>query len=144
VPKAFDPNQRTQWTDFGKPARRRPSLAFADHAGASCFPAFALNTPLTEKSIAIGGISYLWAGLLGATYGWRTGFGSIRRAMIATALFGLGVFLALWAIRVVPGTFQTVVVICLVPIVVGLHGMVTIAIVREGFKWRRWCRYAAD
>ena len=58
--------------------------------------------PISEKSISIGGVSYLWAGVFGVLYMWRIGSGGVLQEIAVNVVFGPGVVLVLDSINFIP------------------------------------------
>ena len=94
--------------------------------------------PKTERSITIGGWSYLWAGFLGAGYVWWIGFGNILQALAINIAFAVGVIAIALGSSVLPSLQQLFVIMVVCPLAVLLQGSLMISLIRDGFRKRGW------
>jgi len=94
--------------------------------------------PKTERSITIGGWSYLWAGLLGAIYVWWVGFGSVLQPLAINIAFAIGVIAIALGTSVLPSVQQLLVILVVVPLAIFTQGSLMITLIRDGFRKRGW------
>jgi hypothetical protein len=94
--------------------------------------------PKTERSIIIGGWSYLWAGLLGAVYVWWIGFGSVLQALAVNIAFAIGVIAIVLGTSVLASVQQFLVILVVVPLAIFTQGSLMITLIRDGFRKRGW------
>jgi hypothetical protein len=96
--------------------------------------------PRTEASVAVGGWSYLWAGLFGAFYVWRMGFRQYFLKAFAINLSFLVVFIVAWGITTyaVPLFVQGLILCALVPLLIIFQGALMLKMVREGYYRLGW------
>lgn len=100
--------------------------------------------PKTERSVAIRGLSYVWAGLFGAAYvAWR-GYGSVPQAIAINLAFAVGVVVLVGATTYTAPAQQFAVLIVALPIVLLLQGEFMISLVRAGFRRRGWIIRTGD
>jgi hypothetical protein len=94
--------------------------------------------PKTERFVTIGRWSYVWAGLLGAIYVWRIGYGSILRAAAINIAFALGVTAIVLGSSALPSLQQLFVLMVVCPLAVLTQGTLMISLIRDGFRRRGW------
>lgn len=94
--------------------------------------------PKTERTITIGGWSYLWAGLLGAGYVWWIGYGSILQALAINLAFGVGAVAIVLGASVLPSVQQLLVILVVVPLALFTQGSLMVTTIRDGFRKRGW------
>jgi len=94
--------------------------------------------PKMERSISMGGWSYLWAGLLGAIYVWWIGFGSVLQALAINIAFAIGVVAIVLGTSILPSVQQLLVILAIVPLAVFIQGSLMISLIRDGFRKRGW------
>ena len=92
----------------------------------------------TERSISMGGWSYLWTGLLGAIYVWWIGFGSVLQALAINIAFAIGVVAIVLGTSILPSVQQLLVILAIVPLAVFIQGSLMISLIRDGFRKRGW------
>jgi hypothetical protein len=100
--------------------------------------AYRFEHPKTERSVAIGGWSYLWAGFLGAGYVWWIGYGSILQAVAINIAFAIGVIAIALGSSVLPSLHQFLVLLVALPVAVLAQGSLMISLIRGGFRKRGW------
>jgi hypothetical protein len=94
--------------------------------------------PKTERSIIIGRWSYVWAGLLGAIYVWRIGFGSVAQAIVINIAFAIGVVAIALGTSILPSVQQLLVLMALGPLAILVQGSTMISLIRAGVRKRGW------
>ncbi len=94
--------------------------------------------PKTERTVTIGGWSYVWAGLLGAFYVWRIGSGSVVQAVAINVAFAIGVVAIVFGSSILPSVQQLLVLMALGPLAILLQGSMMIGLIRDGFRKRGW------
>ena len=94
--------------------------------------------PKTERSITIGGWSYLWAGFLGGGYVWWIGYGSVLQAVAINIALAIGVIAIVLGTSVLPSLQQLFVIMVVCPLAVLLQGSLMISLIRDGFRKRGW------
>ena len=94
--------------------------------------------PKTEQSISVGGWSYLWAGLLGASYVWWIGYGSVLQAVAINIGFAIGVIAIALGTSVLSSLQQLLILLVLVPLAILAQGSMMVSLIREGFHKRGW------
>jgi hypothetical protein len=94
--------------------------------------------PKTERTITIGGWSYVWAGLLGAFYVWRIGTGSVVQAAVINVVFAIAVVAIGLGSSILPSVQQLLVLMALGPLAILMQGSVMIGLIRDGFRKRGW------
>jgi hypothetical protein len=105
------------------------------------FRGYRFEHPRDETVIVVGGWSYLWAGLFGAFYVWRMGFGkSFLRALAINLLYGVvfaGFFFGtLTVIRSALAWYGLQAVA--IPVVIVLQGSTMLRMIRDGYRRRGW------
>jgi hypothetical protein len=102
---------------------------------------FSFEEPVTEKRVTFTPLSYLWAGLFGVAYAVKVaGLRVAARALLISAIFIIGVFAIPEAVPYIPGQFRAAVLVCLVPVLIYLHGLAIMKAVRKGYRRRGWVR----
>jgi hypothetical protein len=94
--------------------------------------------PKMERSITIGGWSYLWAGLLGAGYVWWVAYGSVLQALAVNLAFAVGVIAIALGTSVLPSLQQFLILLVVVPLAIFTQETLMVSIIREGFRKRGW------
>ena len=94
--------------------------------------------PKTERSITIGGWSYLWGGLLGFAYVWWIGFGSVLQALAINIAIAIGVIAIVLGTSILPSLQQLFVIMVLVPLAIFIQGSLIVSLIRDGFRKRGW------
>ena len=94
--------------------------------------------PKTERSITIGGWSYLWGGLLGFAYVWWIGFGSVLQALAINIGIAIGVIAIVLGTSILPSLQQLFVIMVLVPLAIFIQGSLMVSLIRDGFRKRGW------
>lgn len=94
--------------------------------------------PKTEQSISVGGLSYLWAGLLGAAYVWWVGNGSVLQAVAINIAFAVGVVAIVLGTSILPSVQQLLVILVVVPLAIFVQGSMMVSLIRDGFRKRGW------
>ena len=94
--------------------------------------------PKTERSITIGGWSYLWGGLLGFAYVWWIGFGSVLQALAINIAIAIGVIAIVLGTSILPSLQQLFVILVLVPLAIFIQGSLIVSLIRDGFLKRGW------
>ena len=94
--------------------------------------------PKTERSIMIGGWSYVWGELLGALYVWWIGFDSVLQELAINIAFAIGVVAIVLGTSILPSVQQLLVILAIVPLVVFIQGSLMISLIRDGFRKRGW------
>ena len=81
------------------------------------FRGYRFEHPRNKTVIEVGGRSYLWAGLVGASYVWRLGFRRLFLKAFAINLAYLFFFIGVWALTsyVVPIRIQAVILLAMIP-----------------------------
>ncbi len=100
--------------------------------------AYRFEHPKTERSIALSGWSYLWAGFLGAGYVWWVGYGSVLQALAINIAFAIGVVAIALGSSILPSLQQLFVLLLLVPAAVLTQGSLMVTLIRNGFRKRGW------
>jgi hypothetical protein len=94
--------------------------------------------PKTERSITIGRWSYIWAGLFGALYVWRVGFGSVLQALTINIAVAIGVVAIVFGSSVLASVQQLLVLLALGPVAILVQGTMMISLIRDGVRKRGW------
>jgi hypothetical protein len=94
--------------------------------------------PKTERTVTIGRWSYIWAGLLGAVYVWRIGYGSVLQAAAINIAFAVGVVAIVLGSSILPSLQQLFVLMVVGPLAVLTQGTLMISLIRDGFRRRGW------
>ena len=94
--------------------------------------------PKTERTITIGGWSYLWAGLLGAGYVWWIGYGSLLQAVVINIALPVGGVAVVFGSSILPSVQQFFIILVVVPLAVFIQGSLMIRLIRDGFRRRGW------
>lgn len=105
------------------------------------FRGYRFEHPRNETVIEVGGWSYLWAGLFGAFYVWRLGFGRLfLKAFAINLLYGLffiGFFFgSLTFIR--NGLHWYGLQLVAIPIVILSQGTTMLRMIRDAYRHRGW------
>jgi hypothetical protein len=105
------------------------------------FRGYRFEHPRKEIAITLGGWSYLWAGLFGAFYVWRLGFGKLfLKALAINLLYGLffvGFFVAtLMFVRNALQWYGLQLVV--IPIVILSQGTTMLRMLRDAYRRRGW------
>jgi hypothetical protein len=110
------------------------------------FKSYRFEHPKTERSITFRRISYLWAGLFGAFYVARVGYGSVLKALAINIAFAIGLLglTFITTIRTVTPVVQFVVLVIAVPVVIAIQGQLMIQLIWTGFRRRGWMVRKAD
>jgi hypothetical protein len=105
--------------------------------------AYRFEHPKTERTISIGGWSYLWAGLLGAVYVWWIGYGSVLQAVAINIAFAIGVVAVALGTSILPSLTQFFIILVIPPLAIFIQGRLMITLIRDGFRRRGWLVRAA-
>jgi hypothetical protein len=104
------------------------------------FRGYRFEHPRNETVITVGGISYLWAGLFGAFYVWRMGFGRHFLKAFAINLAHFFFYVGVWAVTtyVVSIRIQAVILLAMIPTLVVSQGTMMLRILRDAYRRRGW------
>ncbi len=104
------------------------------------FRGYRFEHPRKEIAVEVGGWSYLWAGLFGAFYVWRMGFGRLFLRAFALNLAYLLFYVGVWAATswVVSLRIQAVILLALIPILVLSQGVAMLRMLRDAYRHRGW------
>jgi hypothetical protein len=102
------------------------------------FRGYRFEHPKTERSIIVGGPSFLWAGLFGVGYVWWIGYGSVLRALAVNLATIAAVVAVVLASSVLPPIYQLFVLLAVGPVAVVVQGSIMVSIIRTGFRRRGW------
>ena len=104
------------------------------------FRGYRFEHPRNETVVEVGGWSYLWAGLFGAFYVWRMGFGKVFFKAFAINLGFLLFYVGTWAVTsyVVPIRTQAMILLVLIPTIVVAQGITMLKMIRDGYRRRGW------
>ncbi|MCW5732501.1 MAG: hypothetical protein KIS73_00150 [Enhydrobacter sp.] len=104
------------------------------------FQGYRFEHPRKEMVVEVGGWSYLWAGLFGAFYVWRMGFGRLFAKAMAINLGYLTFFIGVWAATsyAVPLRIQAAILLAMIPILIISQGVTMIRMIRDGYRHRGW------
>jgi len=100
--------------------------------------AYRFEHPKTERSITVGRWSYVWAGLFGALYVWRIGYGSVLQALAINIAFAIGVIAIVLGSSILSSVQQLLVLIALGPLAILFQGTAMISLIREAVRKRGW------
>jgi hypothetical protein len=105
------------------------------------FRGYRFEHPRNETVVHVGGWSYLWAGLFGAFYVWRMGFGRLfLRAFAINLLYGLffaGFFFG--TLTFIGSAFQWYgLQLVVIPIFILAQGATMLRMIRDAFRRRGW------
>lgn len=105
------------------------------------FRGYRFEHPRNETTIECGGWAYLWAGLFGAFYVWRMGFGKLfPKAFAINVLFAV-IFLAMFfgGLSVVRSALQWYALqIIGIPLLIVIQGTMMLRMIRDGYRRRGW------
>ena len=105
------------------------------------FRGYRFEHPRNEVVVLVGGWSYLWAGLFGAVYVWRMGFGRLfLRAFAINLLYGVlfvGVFFGTVSF-VRPALAWYGLQVVAIPLIIILQGTTMLRMIRDGYRRRGW------
>ncbi len=104
------------------------------------FRGYRFEHPRNETVITVGGWSYVWAGLFGAFYVWRMGFG---RYFLKAFTINLGYaffYIGVWAVTsyVVPLRIQAVILLAMIPTLILAQGTTMLRMLRDAYRRRGW------
>ena len=101
------------------------------------FRGYRFEHPRNETVVEVGGWSHLWAGLFGAFYLWRMGFGRLFLRAFAINLGYLLFFVGVWAVTsyVVPIRIQAVILLAMIPTLIIAQGA---TMLRDAYRHRGW------
>jgi hypothetical protein len=104
------------------------------------FRGYRFEHPRNETVVEVGGWSYLWAGLFGAFYLWRMGFGRLFLRAFAINLAYLFLFIGVWATTsyVVPIRIQAVILLAMMPTLAIAQGATMLRMLRDAYRHRGW------
>jgi hypothetical protein len=104
------------------------------------FRGYRFEHPRHETVVEVGGWSYLWAGLFGAFYVWRLGFGRLFPKAFAINLCYLLFFVGVWAVTsyVVPIQIQAVILLAMIPTLTIAQGATMLRMIRDAYRHRGW------
>jgi hypothetical protein len=104
------------------------------------FRGYRFEHPRNETVVEVGGWSYLWAGLFGAFYVWRLGFGRLFLKAFAINLAYFFFFIGVWAATsyVVPIRIQAVILLAVIPTLVIVQGATMLRMLRDAYRHRGW------
>jgi hypothetical protein len=104
------------------------------------FRGYRFEHPKREIVVEVGGWSYLWAGLFGAFYLWRAGFGRLFLKAFAVNLGYLLFFVGVWAATsyVVPLRIQAVILLAMIPTLILSQGATMLQMLRDAYRHRGW------
>ncbi len=94
--------------------------------------------PNSEKSVTVGGWSYLWAGLLGVVFVWWAGAGNLLHAVTANIAFALLTFLLVSVASFLPEPIPALALVMALPVIVFVQGLMMVSIIRTGYRRRGW------
>ena len=105
------------------------------------FRGYRFEHPRNETVVEVGGWSYLWAGLFGAFYLWRKGFGKLfPKAFAINLLYGLffvGLFFG--SLSVIRSAFQWYgLQLVGIPIIILAQGATMLRMLRDAYRHRGW------
>jgi len=104
------------------------------------FRGYRFEHPRNETVVEVGGWSYLWAGLFGAFYVWRLGFGRLFLKAFAINLAYLTFFVGVWAVTswVVPLRIQAAILLAMIPTLTIAQGATMLRMLRDAYRHRGW------
>jgi hypothetical protein len=104
------------------------------------FRGYRFEHPRKEIVVEVGGWSYLWAGLFGAFYVWRMGFGRLFLKAIAVNLAYMLIFVGVWAATsyVVPLRIQAAILLAMIPTLIIAQGVAMLRMIRDAYRHRGW------
>jgi hypothetical protein len=104
------------------------------------FRGYRFEHPRNETVVEVGGWSYLWAGLFGAFYVWRHGFGRLFLRAFAINLGYLFFFVGVWAATsyVVPLRIQAAILLAMIPTLTIAQGATMLRMIRDAYRHRGW------
>jgi len=104
------------------------------------FRGYRFEHPRNETVVEVGGWSYLWAGLFGAFYVWRLGFGRLFLKAFAINLAYLIFFVGVWAVTswVVPLRIQAAILLAMIPTLTIAQGATMLRMLRDAYRHRGW------
>ncbi len=105
---------------------------------------FRFEHPRTERSVTLHSLSYVWAGLFGAAYVARIGYGSVLQALAVNLVFAVGTVLLTGVTSYIPPVQQFLALVLGLPAIVVIQGVTMISIIRTGFRRRGWMTRTAD
>lgn len=105
------------------------------------FRGYRFEHPRNEVSVEVGRWSYLWAGLFGAFYVWRMGFGKLfLRALVINLIFAV-VFVGMFfgSLQVIRSALQWYgLQIIGIPALILVQGTMMLKLIRDGYRRRGW------
>lgn len=103
------------------------------------FSSYRFDDPDTDKSVRIGGWSYIWAGLFGAVYVLsKAGLGRLPQALFWSAGCVLALIGLVALATYLPAEQQLLALVLGVPIILTVHSVKTMGVVRMSYRRRRW------
>jgi len=102
------------------------------------FPGFRFEHPINGRQMRLGGLSYLWAGLLGPIYVLSFRRGGILKALAISLGYGIALIGVVGASTYVSSVAALLMLVVLVPAVILSHGRAILFAVKEVFARRGW------
>ena len=104
------------------------------------FRGYRFEHPRNETVVEVGGWSYLWAGLFGAFYLWRKGFGRLFLRAFAINLGYLFFYIGVWAVTsyVVVLRIQAAILLVMIPALMIAQGATMLRMLRDAYRRRGW------
>ncbi len=102
------------------------------------FPGFRFEHPINGRQIRVGGLSYLWAGLLGPLYVLSFRRGGILKSLAISIGYGIALLGVVGASTYVSSVGAFLMLVVLIPGVILSHGRATLFAVKNTFMRRGW------
>jgi hypothetical protein len=102
------------------------------------FPGFRFEHPINGRQMHVGGLSYLWAALLGPIYVLSFRRGGGLRSLAITIAHTVALVLIFGASTYLPSVQAFLMLLVLVPAVFVAHGRATLFIVKDTLARRGW------
>ncbi len=94
--------------------------------------------PNTERTVTLGRWAYLWGGLFGVLFVWRTGAGNLIYAAMINIFFAVVAFMALSLTSFMPSPLPSIVLVVAPAIIIFIQGVTMVSLVRTGYRRRGW------
>ena len=102
------------------------------------FPGFRFEHPINGRQMRLGGLSYLWAGLLGPIYVLSFRRGGVLKAFAIGIGYGIALIGVVGASTYVSSVDALLMLMVLIPSVILSHGRAILFTVKEVFARRGW------
>jgi hypothetical protein len=102
------------------------------------FPGFRFEHPISGQQMRLGGLSYLWAGLLGPIYVLTFRRGGILKTLAISIGYGIALVGVVGASTYVSSVDALLMLMVLIPAVILSHGRAILFVVKEVFARRGW------